>query len=86
MKYIVVKILSHLFNASLTAGSFPSQFKVAKVTAVYSARVVHDKEKYYRPFPILKSFDNILEKIVSKMFVNYLNKNDIPSSCHFGYI
>ena len=76
--------LTHIFNSSLSQGIFPDQLKIAKVIPIYKA----DNPMLfsnYRPISILPFFSKILEKLMYKRLINYLEKHSILSSNQFGF-
>ena len=77
-------LLAHLFNLSLSTGNYISVFKVAKVTPVYkngNAQVVSN----YRPISVLSAFSKILEKLIHKRILSFLDQNNILSKLQFGF-
>lgn len=77
--------LSHIFNLSLFTGTFPAQFKIAKVTPVFkkggSELCVND----FRPISLLSIFSKLLEKHVCQNLKEYLFQNDILDPLQFGF-
>lgn len=76
--------LLHLINLSLTTGTFPDSFKLAKVFPLYKSNDIRDKNNF-RPISLLSVFSKVIEKIVKDQLVNYINKNNILSDCQFGF-
>ena len=65
--------LCHIFNLSLSKGIFPQKLKLAKVSPVFKSG---NKEELtnYRPISVLSVFSKILERIVYKRTMDFLNK------------
>ena len=70
--------LCNVFNKSLLTGCFPDKLKVAKVIPLYKG---DDKRllNNYRPISVLPAFSKILERLMYKRLLDFLNKNQ-----HFG--
>lgn len=83
MKYKASEIVSFI-NQSFQTGKFCSDLKIAKVIPVYKKG---DPENFtnYRPISILSNFSKLIEKIMNKKLLNFLNKNSILSINQFGF-
>ena len=79
-----VKPLTHIFNLSFLTGIIPNALKIARVTPVYKA---NSKEKFsnYRPISVLRCFSKVLEKLMYKRAITFLNKNNILSNNQYGF-
>ena len=81
---ILTSPLLHIFNSSLSEGEFPNQLKVAKVVPIFKngdAMLVSN----YRPISLLNVLSKILERLVYKRVLDFLNKNDILYKYQFGF-
>ena len=81
---ILTSPLLHIFNSSLFEGEFPNQLKVAKVVPIFKngdAMLVSN----YRPISLLNVLSKILERLVYKRVLDFLNKNDILYKYQFGF-
>ena len=78
------KPLCHIYNQSLNLGIFPTKLKIARVTPIYKSG---DKclLNNYRPISVLSCFSKILERIVYKRLINFLNHNNILSDSQYGF-
>lgn len=76
--------LSHIFNSSMQTGVVPDQLKIAKVIPLYKSG---DKSEFsnYRPISLLPIFSKILEKIMSKRLLNFLEKYNLLVEQQFGF-
>ena len=76
--------LTILFNKSIAAGMYPSEFKLAKVIALYkkNSRSVPSN---YRPISLLNCFNKIFESIVSKQLLKFIEKHKILYINQFGF-
>ena len=68
--------LSHIFNASFEQGIFPNDLKLAKVIPVYK-KGDNCLCTNYRPISMLSYFSKILEKLVHKRLIAFLDKHNI---------
>ena len=62
----------------------PEQLKVALVTPIFKA---NNKEHFanYRPISILPCFGKILEKLMYKRIVKYLDKHNVLFHSQYGF-
>ena len=87
LKIILPQILTplcYLFNLLLQSGYIPIQLKTAKVIPVFKSG---DKNSYtnYRPISLLNSLSKLLEKIVAKQMLGFLNKKKILYEHQYGF-
>ena len=80
----IVKPLTHIFNLSFLTGIITNALKIARLTPVYKA---NSKENFsnYRPISVLPCFSKILEKLMYKRAVTFLNKYNILSNNQYGF-
>ena len=80
--------LSRLFNLSLEKGYFPRKWKVARVTPLYKDGA-QDSRDNYRPISVLSVLSKLLEKHVSRSFMDYMMQNgliyNLQSAFREGY-
>ena len=76
--------LSHIFNLTFSTGKVPDELKVALVTPVYKSS---DKNVFsnYRPISVLPCFSKILEKLMYKRLMNYVDRNKILFDHQYGF-
>jgi len=77
-------LLCDLINESFIKGEFPDTLKFARVIPLHKGGSREDMSQY-RPISILPLLSKILEKIVNKRLLGFLNKNDVISNSQFGY-
>ena len=82
---LIAKPLAHIFNLSLRHGLVPSQFKIAKVSAVFKKGGNPENLNDYRSINLLLVFSKILEKLVSIQLKDYLSEHDIIHPNQFGF-
>ena len=76
--------LVHIFNLSLKKGIFPSELKIARVIPLYKSG---DPTLFsnYRPVSVLPLFSKILERIMYKRLLSFINKHKILYLYQFGF-
>jgi hypothetical protein len=80
----VVPIMTHLANLCFAKGIFPDSFKQSIITPVYKSGD-RDDVSNYRPISVLPALSKILEKLLNKRLLNYLNTFNILSASQFGF-
>lgn len=81
---LLVPIICHLANLSFAKGVFPSLLKKSIITPVYKSGDKNDINNY-RPISVLTSISKILEKLINKRLLNFLEKFKTLSDCQFGF-
>ena len=76
--------LSHIFNLSLTEGVFPTKMKMAKVVPIFKEGT-KSKVENYRPISLLPIFSKLLERIIHKRLLEFLDQENIISPNQFGF-
>lgn len=80
----IVDVLTHVFNLSLTSGVFPTSLKKAVIIPLFKK----GDEKClnnYRPISMLSVFSKILEKVVKKRLLEFLDETNFFSAYQFGF-
>ena len=82
--HCIIKPLVSICNLSLSSGTFPDQFKIARVQPIFKKG---DKTciQNYRPISLLPVLSKILEKAMYSRLVSFLEKNNYFSSSQFGF-
>lgn len=80
----IVNPVCHLFNLSINTGYIPTELKTAKVVPIFKADSVNSFNNY-RPISLLTSLSKLLEKIVSRQIIGFLNKHNILYKLQFGF-
>ena len=76
--------LAHIINLSISSGYFPDNMKIARVIPLFKSgdcRIFQN----YRPISILPIFSKILESVVYKRVMEYINKSDILFHNQYGF-
>ena len=78
------KPLEILFNCSFASGVMPNKFKIARIIPVLK----NGKQtctNNYRPISLLSVFNKILEKLMYKRLVSFLDTHNILFNNQFGF-
>ena len=81
---VVATSLTGIFNQSLVTGTFPSDWKMAKVSPIFKNGSKSDLNNY-RPISVIPTVAKIFEKIIYDQLYQYLNENDLLSSGQSGF-
>ena len=73
-----------MINLSLETGFVPKELKLAKVIPVFKNGDKHEFTNY-RPISLLSSFAKLLEKIVSRQLLGFLNTHDVLYQHQYGF-
>ena len=81
---MIITPLHHLINLSLETGYVPREFKIAKVVPVFKSG---DKHNYnnYRPISLLSSFSKLMEKVVARQIIGFLNFHNLLYKHQYGF-
>ena len=81
---VIADALCHICNLSLTEGVFPRELKLTKVIPIYKS---NDAMCFtnYRPISLLSIFSQILEKIMYKRLIAFVNANNLLYKFQFGF-
>lgn len=76
--------LHFIVNSSITQGIFPEVFKMAKVIPLFKSGI---KNYYsnYRTISLLSVFSKVLEKLVKKQLLQYLEVNNVLTCSQYGF-
>jgi hypothetical protein len=80
----VSKPLTRIFNQSFVTGIIPDEFKTSLVTPIYKANADNQFENY-RPISVLTCFTKILEKLMYKRLIKFVEKNNILTDYQYGF-
>lgn len=82
--HLLVEPLSHVINLSLCNGVFPDCWKTASVVPIHKSGPKTEPSNY-RPISLLPVFSKILEKVVNKRLVNFLEHEDTLTPFQYGF-
>ena len=80
----ILDVLLHLFNACLSAGVFPSVFKVAVIRPVFKGGNPKEMNNY-RPISLLPVISKILEQLISNRLQFHLAQNSVIHPNQFAF-
>ena len=76
--------ISIIFNCCLTTGTFPDDWKLAKVTPIFKQGDRSDMNNY-RPISVISAVAKVFERIVYNQLSSYLSEKNILSQCQSGF-
>ena len=76
--------LQLIYNLSFSTGRVPDQFKIANVIPVFKKDSVTCMSNY-RPISLLSIFNKMLEKLMYKRLISFINKHNILCDNQFGF-
>ncbi|XP_046679311.1 uncharacterized protein LOC124366754 [Homalodisca vitripennis] len=76
--------LLHITNLSVQLGSFPSRMKTSKVFPLHK-RGKKDIMDNYRPISLVPTFSKIIERVVLKRLLQFLNANKLLTEYQHGF-
>jgi hypothetical protein len=76
--------IAHICNLAISSGVFPSAFKLGQIKPIYKNG---DKSRVdnYRPITILPTLSKILERLMNKRLVTYVESNNYLSPAQYGF-
>ena len=80
----IVDPLIYIFDMSFMTGIIPDLLKIAKVVPIYK-KGERNLPGNYRPISLLSIFDKILEKLMHKRLINFLEQNSTLCEYQFGF-
>ncbi|KAG6439029.1 hypothetical protein O3G_MSEX000423 [Manduca sexta] len=80
----IIMPLTFICNLSLSQGIFPSAWKMAAVTPIHKSGDKSEPSNY-RPISLLGPFSKILEKLMHKRLIKFLDEHNILSERQFGF-
>ncbi len=81
---IVCDSLAYICNLSLLTSTFPSKWKVAKVTPIFKAGDKDDVNNY-RPISVLPVISKIIERNVHNQLYDFFTTNNLLNQCQSGF-
>ena len=84
LKAYISKPLEIVFNASISTGVVPSDFKIANVVSVFK-KGSQSSLCNYRPISLISVFSKLLEKLVYNRLIKFLEKNKVLFENQYGF-
>jgi Reverse transcriptase (RNA-dependent DNA polymerase) len=88
LKFVAIEVslpLAHVFNLSLSTGTFPSKLKQSRIVPIFKSGE-QDNCDNYRPISLLSTLSKVLEKIVQIKLVNHLESNKLLYKHQYGFL
>ena len=80
----VANPLLYIFNLSFSAGTVPDKMKTAKVIPLYK-KGQKNLMQNYRPISLLDTAHKLLEKLMNRRLLQFLEHHNIIYNCQFGF-
>ena len=84
LKELISKPLEILFNCSFSLGVVPDSLKTARVLPVFK-KGSETSPNNYRSISLLSMFNRILERLMYKRLINFIDKYNILFNKQFGF-
>ncbi|XP_076155180.1 uncharacterized protein LOC143138640 [Alosa pseudoharengus] len=82
----IAPAITHVINASLTSGTFPTAFKMARVTPLLKKASLNPAQvENYRPVSLLPFLSKGIERAVSKQVSDFLSQNNLLDPNQSGF-
>ena len=81
---LISPYISIIFNCCLTTGTFPDDWKLAKVTPIFKQGDRSDMNNYH-PIFVISAIAKVFERIVYNQLSSYLSENNILSKYQSGF-
>ena len=81
---ILTKPITYIINLSFKNGIVPDQFKIAKVIPIFKKNEKCHPDNY-RPISLLSTLNKIMEKLMYKRLITFLNMHNILYDYQFGF-
>lgn len=85
LQQYITPILKVLIDSVFTSGIFPDELKVSKMSPIYKAGAKTSPNNY-RPISVLSVFSKILEKIIKKRMLSFIEKFIQVDKYQYGFI
>lgn len=82
--HLLIPAIVFICNLALSTGVFPQAFKTALIKPVHKDGD-RDCVNNFRPISILPTLSKILERLINKRLVHYLESNNLLSQSQFGF-
>ena len=81
---VVAPSLTKIFIQSIITGTFPEEWKEARVSPLYKNGAKNDPSNY-RPISVIPTVSKIYEKIIYDQLYDYLNTHNLLTHCQSGF-
>ena len=83
-KSILIPALEYLFNLVISKGEYPDSLKIANVIPIFKSGDP-TKTNSYRQISVLCSINKILEKILHRRLIDYIDKFELLYKYQYGF-
>lgn len=83
-KNCIVPPLTDIINKSMESGIVPDAFKIANITPIHKGGDSTDSNNY-RPISLLPALSKVMEKVVNRRLMSYLEGKGMLSDKQFGF-
>jgi hypothetical protein len=80
----IIPAITHVVNLSIRTGIFPDIFKISIVHPIHKGGA-RDCVNNYRPISVLPALSKVLEKVMNKRLLSFLDKEHLISDNQFGF-
>ena len=80
----VTNEISHMFNLTFINGNIPDNLKKTLIMPVFKMNE-NNEFKNYRPISVLTCFSKLLEKLMYKRLIKFIEKNKILTPHQYGF-
>ena len=81
---LISNSITNIFNASLTLGIFPEDWKCAKVTPIFKQGARNELNNY-RPISVISVIAKVFERIIYNQLYTYMIENDLMVKHQSGF-
>ena len=78
-------IIAKLVNISTRTATFPKNLKLARVQPLYKGEGKKNEATNYRPISLLSCIGKIIEKVVARQLMNYLEEEGLLNNRQYGF-
>ncbi|KAL0832390.1 hypothetical protein ABMA28_001815 [Loxostege sticticalis] len=83
-RHILIPIITHITNLSFTTGNFPDIFKISIIHPIHKTGA-KDNIDNYRPISVLPALSKILEKVMNRRLLSFLENEHLISDNQYGF-
>ena len=81
---VLVSPLTHIINQSISANTFPMQWKIGKISPISKSSTSTEPDEF-RPISILPIFSKIFERLMAKQICDYIEQTCIYKNMVSGF-
>ena len=82
---IAITFITHLFNAIIRSGYYPSQWKVAQIILIPKPGKPAELVSSYRPISLLPVLSKLFERVLLKRINKIIKQNSLVPNHQFGF-